>query len=48
MLIRHLTSADLAALQDFYDSLTEAVTYFFQPWPKATEAPRTAAATPSG
>jgi ribosomal protein S18 acetylase RimI-like enzyme len=37
MLIRHLTSADLAALLDFYGSLTEAVTYFFQPWPEATE-----------
>jgi ribosomal protein S18 acetylase RimI-like enzyme len=37
MLIRPLTLADQAALQEFYDSLTEAVTYFFQPWPEATE-----------
>ncbi len=38
MLIRPLTLADARALQDFYDSLTEAVTYFFQPWPEATAA----------
>jgi ribosomal protein S18 acetylase RimI-like enzyme len=38
MLIRPLTSADLAALREFYDSLTAAVTCFFQPWPEATEA----------
>ena len=37
MLIRHLTRADLPALADFYGSLTEAVTYFFWPWPEATE-----------
>ena len=37
MLIRHLTSADLPALADFYASLTEAVTYYFQPWPEVTE-----------
>lgn len=36
MLIRPLTLADAPALQDFYASLTEAVTYFFQPWPAAT------------
>lgn len=36
MLIRPLTLADARALQDFYESLTEAVTYFFQPWPEAT------------
>ena len=37
MLIRPLTVADLQALQDFYGSLTEAVTYFFRPWPEFTE-----------
>lgn len=36
MLIRPLTLPDAAALLDFYQSLTEAVTYFFQPWPEAT------------
>ncbi len=37
MLIRPLTLTDLPALQEFYNSLTEAVTCFFQPWPELTE-----------
>ena len=37
MLIRRLTVSDVGALLEFYDSLTEAVTYFFSPWPEFTE-----------
>ncbi len=37
MIIRRLTGADLAGLQEFYDSLTEEITYFFRPWGEATE-----------
>jgi ribosomal protein S18 acetylase RimI-like enzyme len=37
MLIRRLTTVDLAALQGFYDSLTEAITYFFRPWADPNE-----------
>ena len=37
MVIRPLTLADLPALQDFYGSLTEAITYFFRPWAEPTE-----------
>lgn len=37
MLIRPLTLADAAILLDFYLSLPESVTCFFQPWPEFTE-----------
>jgi len=37
MRIRPLTLADAPALLDFYLSLPESVTRFFQPWPEFTE-----------
>src|SRR5450759_3541293 len=37
MLVRRLTCADLSGLQAFYDSLTEAITYYFRPWAEPSE-----------